>query len=56
MQPPEMRRLKRLEDENSKLKKIAADLSRDAPGCHPPKCMVCPACASFGTIRRRQFA
>jgi putative transposase len=25
MQPPEMRRLKQLEDENSKLKKIVAD-------------------------------
>jgi putative transposase len=29
MQPPEMRRLKQLEDENSKLKKIVADLSLD---------------------------
>jgi hypothetical protein len=29
MQPPEMRRLKQLEDENAKLKKIAADLSLD---------------------------
>jgi putative transposase len=27
MQPPEMRRLKQLEDENAKLKKIVADLS-----------------------------
>jgi putative transposase len=40
MQPPEMRRLKQLEDENSKLKKIARGPvagSRDAPGRHPPK-------------------
>jgi putative transposase len=29
MQPPEMRRLKHLEDENAKLKKIVADLSLD---------------------------
>ena len=29
MQPPEMRRLKQLEDENAKLKKIVADLSLD---------------------------
>jgi hypothetical protein len=29
MQPPEMRRLEQLEDENSKLKKIVADLSLD---------------------------
>ena len=29
MRPPEMRRLKQLEDENSKLKKIVADLSLD---------------------------
>ena len=29
MRPPEMRRLKQLEDENAKLKKIFADLSRD---------------------------
>jgi putative transposase len=29
MQPPEMRRLKQLEDENTKLKKIVADLSLD---------------------------
>jgi putative transposase len=29
MQPPEMRRLKQLEDENGKLKKIVADLSLD---------------------------
>ena len=29
MQPPEMRRLKPLEDENAKLKKIVADLSLD---------------------------
>jgi putative transposase len=29
MQPPEMRRLKQLEDENVKLKKIVADLSLD---------------------------
>src|SRR6476659_8955625 len=28
-QPPEMRRLKQLEDENAKLKKIVADLSLD---------------------------
>jgi putative transposase len=29
MQPPEMRRLKQLEDKNAKLKKIVADLSLD---------------------------
>jgi len=29
MQPPEMRRLKQLEDENAKLKRIVADLSLD---------------------------
>jgi putative transposase len=29
LQPPEMRRLKQLEDENAKLKKIVADLSLD---------------------------
>src|SRR5205085_11156458 len=29
MQPPELRRLKQLEDENAKLKKIVADLSLD---------------------------
>jgi len=29
MQPPEMRQLKQLEDENAKLKKIVADLSLD---------------------------
>jgi len=29
MQPPEMRRLKQLEDDNAKLKKIVADLSLD---------------------------
>jgi putative transposase len=29
MQPPEMRRLKQLEDENAKLKKIVAELSLD---------------------------
>ena len=29
MSPPEMRRLKQLEDENSKLRKLVADLSLD---------------------------
>lgn len=29
MLPPDMRRLKRLEDENSKLRKLVADLSLD---------------------------
>jgi putative transposase len=29
MTPPEMRRLKQLEDENAKLKRIVADLSLD---------------------------
>ena len=29
LQPPEMRRLKQLEDENSKLRKLVADLSLD---------------------------
>jgi putative transposase len=29
MTPPEMRRLKQLEDENGKLRKLAADLSLD---------------------------
>ena len=29
MSPPEMRRLKQLEDENAKLRKLVADLSLD---------------------------
>jgi hypothetical protein len=39
MLPPDMRRLKQLEDENSKLRKLVADLSwtGDAAGRHPPK-------------------
>jgi putative transposase len=40
LQPPEMRRLKQLEDENAKLKKIVADLSLDREtlsGRHSPK-------------------
>jgi putative transposase len=39
MLPPDMRRLKQLEGENSKLKRIVADLSldRDASGRDPPK-------------------
>lgn len=38
--PPELRRLKRLEEENAKLKKLVADLSLrqgDAAGRGPPK-------------------
>jgi putative transposase len=34
LQPPEMRRLKQLEDENAKLKKIVADLSLDREMLH----------------------
>ena len=40
--PTEMRRLKQLEDENGKLKKLVADLSlgqRDASGRDPPKAL-----------------
>ena len=40
--PTEMRRLKQLEDENAKLKKIVADLiarQGDAAGRHPPKAL-----------------
>jgi putative transposase len=39
MLPPDMRRLKQLEDENSKLRKLVADLlgQGDAAGRHPPK-------------------
>ena len=39
--PTEIRRLKQLEDENAKLKKLVADLSldRDAAGRDPPKAM-----------------
>jgi putative transposase len=38
MLPPDMRRLKQLEDENSKLRKLVADLRQgDAAGRHPPK-------------------
>ena len=37
--PTEMKRLKQLEDENARLKKIVADLTldRDAAGCDPAK-------------------
>ncbi len=37
--PPEIRRLKQLEDENAKLRKLVANLvgPGDAPGCHSPK-------------------
>ena len=34
LQPPEMRRLKQLEEENSKLKKLVADLSLDREMLH----------------------
>ena len=39
--PTEMRRLKQIEDENSKLRKVVAGLSLDgdAPGRHPPKAL-----------------
>ena len=40
--PTEMRRLKQLEDENGKLRKVVADLSprqRDAAGRAPPKAL-----------------
>src|SRR5215213_5567251 len=40
--PTEMRRLKQLEDENAKLKRIVADLSigqRDVAGRQPPKAL-----------------
>jgi putative transposase len=41
--PSEVKRLRQLEEENNRLKRIVADLSLDnASGRHPPKCMVRP--------------
>ena len=60
MQPPEMRRLKQLEDENSKLKKIVADLSLDPARCSRTSSRrnvwSAPPLQVSGTIRRRQSA
>ena len=47
--PDEMRRLKTLEDENDRLKKIVADLTQDREllaGCHSPKALRPAASAS----------
>jgi putative transposase len=59
MQPPEMRRLKQLEDENSKLKKIVADLSLDREMLQDVirrNVWSAPPLQVSGTIRRRQSA
>jgi putative transposase len=59
MQPPEMRRLKQLEDENAKLKKIAADLSLDREMLQDVisrNVSSAPPLQVSGTIRRRQSA
>jgi putative transposase len=59
MQPPEMRRLKQLEDENAKLKKIAADLSLDREMLQDVisrNVWSAPPLQVSGTIRRRQSA
>ena len=45
MQPPEMRRLKQLEDENAKLKKIVADLSLDREMLQTSSAENCKACS-----------
>ena len=58
-QPPEMRRLKQLEDENSKLKKIVADLSLDREMLQDVirrNVWSAPPLQVSGTIRRRQSA
>src|SRR5437868_14010889 len=49
LMPSEMKRLRQLEDENGKLKKLVADLSRSrhAAGRAPPKAMK--------PVRRRQL-
>jgi putative transposase len=61
-----MRRLKLLEDENSKLKKLVADLSRqgDAAGCSAPKTvrpghkreLVTKVCCEWDVSIRRAYA
>jgi putative transposase len=59
MQPPEMRRLKQLEDENAKLKKIVADLSLDREMLQDVirrNVWSAPPLQVSGTIRRRQSA
>jgi putative transposase len=59
MQPPEMRRLKQLEDENGKLKKIVADLSLDREMLQDVirrNVWSAPPLQVSGTIRRRQSA
>jgi putative transposase len=59
MQPPEMRRLKQLEDENAKLKKIVADLSLDREMVQDVirrNVWSAPPLQVSGTIRRRQSA
>jgi len=42
--PPEMRRLKQLEDENTKLRKLVADLSLDRGCCRTSFAENCKAC------------
>jgi putative transposase len=59
LQPPEMRRLKQLEDENAKLKKIVADLSLDREMLQDiirRNVWSAPPLQVSGTIRRRQSA
>jgi putative transposase len=59
MQPLEMRRLKQLEDENAKLKKIVADLSLDREMLQDVirrNVWSAPPLQVSGTIRRRQSA
>ena len=45
LQPTEMRRLKQLEDENAKLKKIVADLSLDREMLQDVSAENCKACS-----------
>jgi putative transposase len=45
MLPPDMRRLKQLEDENSKLRKLVADLSLDRRCCRTSSAENCEACS-----------
>jgi putative transposase len=59
LQPPEMRRLKQLEDENAKLKTIVADLSLDREMLQDVirrNVWSAPPMQASGTIRRRQSA
>ena len=59
MTPPEMRRLKQLEDENAKLRKLVADLSLDREMLQDVirrNVWSAPPLQVSGTIRRRQSA